>query len=190
MSGHKPFKNLSEKLRSTPEGRAAIEKERAMSMGYIQGLRTLIGHQKILVPGVRAVILNDQGEVLLQQRGDFGTWGLPAGAVELDESVIMALHREVWEETGLHVAQATPFAMCSDPRWSATYPNGDQVQPFSLVFLVTEWSGDPTADGQESLRLAFFGFEHLPPVEQVLPSHYKTLLDVQTFLEDGTFIVD
>lgn len=27
MSGHKPFKNLSDKLRSTPEGRAAVERE-------------------------------------------------------------------------------------------------------------------------------------------------------------------
>ncbi len=27
MSGHKPFNNLSNKLRSTPEGRAAVERE-------------------------------------------------------------------------------------------------------------------------------------------------------------------
>jgi hypothetical protein len=28
MSGHKPFKHLSDQLRSTPEGRAAVERER------------------------------------------------------------------------------------------------------------------------------------------------------------------
>ena len=28
MSGHKPFKNLRDKLESTPEGRAAMERER------------------------------------------------------------------------------------------------------------------------------------------------------------------
>ncbi len=28
MSGHKPFKNLSDELRSTPEGRAAVEQEK------------------------------------------------------------------------------------------------------------------------------------------------------------------
>ncbi len=27
MSGHKPFKNLSDKLRSSPEGQAAVERE-------------------------------------------------------------------------------------------------------------------------------------------------------------------
>lgn len=30
MSGRKPFKNLSDKLRSTPEGRAAVEREGAI----------------------------------------------------------------------------------------------------------------------------------------------------------------
>jgi 8-oxo-dGTP pyrophosphatase MutT (NUDIX family) len=159
-------------------------------MGYIEGLRTLIGHRKLLVPGVRAVMLNASGEVLLQQRGDFGTWGLPAGAVELNESVMMALQREVWEETALQVIRATPFGMYSNPKYSATYPNGDQIQPISLAFLIDEWTGEPIADGQESLRLAFFDFDYLPSINQILPAHYKTILDSRRFLEDGQFIVD
>jgi 8-oxo-dGTP pyrophosphatase MutT (NUDIX family) len=159
-------------------------------MGYIEDLRSLIGHRKVLVPGVRAVIRNASGEVLLQQRGDFGTWGLPAGAVELDESVMMALQREVWEETALRVMRATPFGMYSNPQNSITYPNGDQVQPISLAFLIDEWAGEPIADGQESLRLAFFDFDHLPHVDQIHPAHHKTILDSRRFLDDGTFIVD
>lgn len=30
MSGHKPFKNLSDRLRSTPEGQAAVERQGAL----------------------------------------------------------------------------------------------------------------------------------------------------------------
>ena len=30
MSGHKPFKKLSDKLRSTPEGRAAVQREQQL----------------------------------------------------------------------------------------------------------------------------------------------------------------
>lgn len=30
MSGHKPFKNLSDKLRATPEGRAAVARQEAI----------------------------------------------------------------------------------------------------------------------------------------------------------------
>ena len=159
-------------------------------MGYVEELRRLIGHRKILMPGVRAVIRNAAGQVLLQQRSDFGTWGLPAGSVELDESILMALRREVLEETGLRVIRAVPFGMYSDPRYSLTYPNGDQVQPITLAFLVDEWAGEPVADGRESLRLAFFDLDHLPPAGQMHPPHHKTLLDCRQFLDNGEFIVD
>ncbi len=30
MSGHKPFKTLTDKLRATPEGRAAVERQGAI----------------------------------------------------------------------------------------------------------------------------------------------------------------
>lgn len=37
---------------------------------YLEGLRSRLGHQCILLPGVRAIILNDRGEVLLRRRTD------------------------------------------------------------------------------------------------------------------------
>ena len=36
MSGHKPFKNLSNKLRSTPEGRARVESQRCLTDAVIE----------------------------------------------------------------------------------------------------------------------------------------------------------
>lgn len=36
MSGHKPFKNLSDKLRSTPEGRAQVESQRRLTEAVIE----------------------------------------------------------------------------------------------------------------------------------------------------------
>ncbi len=160
-------------------------------MGYIEQLRQLIGHQRILLPGVRAVIRNADGQVLLQQRGDFGTWGLPAGSLELDETVLQALQREVQEETGLQVLGAQPFGIYSNPAYNVTtYPNGDQVQSVTLAFLVDEWAGTLTADGHESIRLAFFHLDNLPTTEQFHPPHYKTLLDFQHYLKTGGFIVD
>ncbi|HEY8597130.1 MAG TPA: NUDIX domain-containing protein [Thermomicrobiales bacterium] len=159
-------------------------------MSYIQGLRRFIGHERIITPGVRAIIRDGAGRLLMQRRSDFGTWGLPAGGMELDESVTTALAREVVEETGLRVIRATPFGIYSDPKYAVTYPNGDQIQPFTLAFLVEEWSGEPVADGDESLQLAFFALDALPPDEQIHPPHRKTLLDFQRFIANGTFIVD
>lgn len=159
-------------------------------MSYIEGLRALIGHRRVLSPGVRAVIRDEVGAILLQRRGDFGTWGLPAGGVELGESVAAALRREVREETGLMVARAVPFAVYSDPRYAFTYPNGDETQPFTIAFYVEEWSGTPVADGEESLELAFFPLDRLPPAERLFAPHRHTLLDFARFLADGRFIVD
>lgn len=159
-------------------------------MSYIQGLRRFIGHERVITPGVRAIIRDSAGRLLMQRRGDFGTWGLPAGGIELDESVATALTREVAEETGLQVIRATPFGIYSDPSYAVTYPNGDQIQPFTLAFLVDEWSGELVADGDETLQLTFFPLDALPPDEQIHPPHRKTLLDFQRFIADGTFIVD
>ena len=40
-------------------------------MGYVEELRQLIGNRLILVPGIRAIIRDETGAVLLQLRGDF-----------------------------------------------------------------------------------------------------------------------
>jgi ADP-ribose pyrophosphatase YjhB (NUDIX family) len=55
--------------------------------------------------GVGAVIFRGE-EVLLVRRGQEpaqGDWSLPGGLVELGETLIAALHREIAEETGLRV---------------------------------------------------------------------------------------
>lgn len=55
--------------------------------------------------GVGAVVWH-QGKVLLIRRGKppkAGEWSLPGGAQELGETVLQALEREVFEETGIRI---------------------------------------------------------------------------------------
>ncbi len=57
------------------------------------------------VVGVGAVVL-DRDQVVLVRRGHEpmkGEWSLPGGAVELGETLVAALERELLEETGLTV---------------------------------------------------------------------------------------
>jgi ADP-ribose pyrophosphatase YjhB (NUDIX family) len=154
-------------------------------LDYIKFLRGKIGNAKILVPGVRALIFDESGALLLEKQAHFGSWALPHGCVDLGESAFDALRREVKEETGLEIVRAEPFGLYSDPRYSVTYPNGDQVQTFTIAFLVKAWKGDLRGDGDEVSELGFFPLGGLP--EPIYPIHTETIDDYRTF--DGKFIV-
>jgi hypothetical protein len=42
---------------------------------YLGQLRSIVGNRMLLAPGARVVLENPRGEILLQQRGDFGLCG-------------------------------------------------------------------------------------------------------------------
>jgi len=52
---------------------------------------------------VAAVVVNERGQVLMTQRRDNGHWEPPGGVLELNESILDGLRREVREETGLEI---------------------------------------------------------------------------------------
>ncbi len=57
--------------------------------------------------GVAAAVFDPKGRVLLVQRGQpprAGSWGLPGGLLELGESLVAGVQREVREECGVEIA--------------------------------------------------------------------------------------
>ena len=56
-------------------------------MGYISELRASVGHRPLLIPGGRAIVRNELGDILFHRRSDFGIWDLPGGGAEVGESV-------------------------------------------------------------------------------------------------------
>lgn len=154
-------------------------------LDYVKTLRALIGNTKIVLPGVRALIFDARGALLLEKQTLFESWALPHGCVDVGESVLDALKREVKEETGLSIIEAEPFGVYTDPKYSVTYPNGDEVQTFTVAFLVRQWSGDLAVDGDEVAQLGFFPLSDLP--EPIYPIHADTIEDYRAF--DGRFIV-
>ena len=156
-----------------------------MSVSYVAGLRSRVGAECIFVPGVRAIILDKNGNVLLQRRSDNDFWGLPGGGVELHETAFEALCREVREETRIIVLRAEPMALYSGPDQRFSYPNGDEVQPFAIAFIIRKWKGEPQADGKEGLELRFWPMDALPC--GIVPIHARTLEDFRAY--NGRFIV-
>lgn len=141
---------------------------------YTAILRKALGHEKIIVPGVNAIIQNQRAEVLLQERTDFRLWGLPGGSVEIGESVFAALKREIKEETGLEVFQANLIGLYTDPRYDVIYPNGDALQNFVAAFHVTKWSGTLQTAADETIRLGFFRMSEMP---EMVAWHREILAD-------------
>jgi ADP-ribose pyrophosphatase YjhB (NUDIX family) len=152
---------------------------------YVKEIRQLIGSRPLLLPGVRALIFNPQGEILLLRRVDMPRWCLPSGSVELEETALEALKREVAEETSLVVLEAEPMALYSGPTQKFAYLNGDEVQCFSMAFVVRQWQGEPRADGIEGSELRFFPLSQVP--NDLVPIHKPTIEDYRSYR--GAFVL-
>lgn len=68
---------------------------------------------KVLVHVAVGVIVNENAEILIALRPDDrplgGYWEFPGGKVEAGEDVQQALQRELHEELGIQVIEASPF---------------------------------------------------------------------------------
>ena len=154
---------------------------------YLGRLRKLIGREKIFAISARGIIRDKKGHVLLVRRSDNGRWVMPAGSIELEESVEDCLKREVREEAGLEVVSARLIAVYSHPRFSFVTAYGDPYQMLSLVFVVDEWKGEIVQATDETTGAAFFPLDALP--ENLPPVYHETLADLREFEATGQVIV-
>lgn len=141
---------------------------------YIGQLRKLVGNRTLIGVSARAIIQDEQERILLVRRSDNGTWVMPAGAMELNESILDCVKREVWEETGLEVLEATPIALYSESRFAYTTAFGDHTQMFAVVFRVDSWRGIVATSTDETTKVCFFTLNELP---DDLPKLYRETLD-------------
>jgi 8-oxo-dGTP diphosphatase len=89
--------------------------------------------------GVGGVIFDDQGRLLLIKRGTEplkGHWSLPGGLLELGETLIEGVKREVTEETGLIVH---PEAIVEVVDRIYRYSDGEQSQVRFHYVVVDYW---------------------------------------------------
>ena len=146
----------------------------------------MIGKRKIFAITARAIIQDGDGRILFVRRSDNSEWVMPAGSIELEESIYDCVKREVYEETGLTVSAAVPFAIYSDPRFSFVTAYGDPYQMFSVVFLVEEWTGNLKSETDETIDARFFPVDELPPIPAL---YQETLADLAHYRETGQFIL-
>jgi 8-oxo-dGTP diphosphatase len=131
-------------------------------MSYIKWIRSLVGQRKIFMPFASVIIHDERGRVLLQRRLDLDVWGLPGGILEIGEDILTCARRELLEETGLIAGELRLVGLYSEPGYDFTYPNGDQVQQYSLCFESQVVGGTLCADGFETSKVVFFEYDEIP----------------------------
>lgn len=129
---------------------------------YVRRLRELIGHDPLLLAAAGMIVQDDEGRILLQRRGDDGTWGIPGGALEPGESLEETARRELFEETGLTAVDLALLDVYSGPEFFLRFPNGDQAYLVGATYGTRRVDGELRGDGDETLELAFFGLDALP----------------------------
>ena len=117
----------------------------------------------LLQDGAAAIIVNDEGEILLQSRADRDLWGLPGGCQELGESFKETIIREIKEETNLDVKEEDLelIDIVSGKSRRNSYPNGDVVINNTALYLVKKYSGELKWN-EESKEIRFFDLDNFP----------------------------
>ncbi|ABD08887.1 NUDIX hydrolase [Rhodopseudomonas palustris HaA2] len=107
--------------------------------------------------GARGVVLDEQGRVFLIQHSYVGGWHLPGGGVEVGETFLDALRRELMEEGRIELT--------GDPELHGIFLNS-HVSPRDhvAVYVVRQFRQDrPPEPNREIVASGFFDVAELPP---------------------------
>jgi len=110
----------------------------------------------VLLPSVAVLAWDEEGRLLLVREAETGLWQTIGGAIEPDESPEQAAVREATEEAGVVVELTGIRGVVGGPQFRMTYPNGDLVSYVPTIFDARVIDGEPRADGDETIDVAWF----------------------------------
>jgi ADP-ribose pyrophosphatase YjhB (NUDIX family) len=131
-----------------------------------------------LVVATSAVVVDGQGRVLLQRRADSGNWALPGGGMEMGESLVDSVIREVKEETGYDVEVTGLVGTYTDPGHIIAYDDGEVRRQFNICYTARIVGGKMRMS-DESTAIRFVDRAELGE----LPMHSTQRLRLRHFLE-------
>lgn len=153
---------------------------------YLGRVRKSVGDaETLLFVGARGVIIDDEHRLLLIQRSDNHRWSIPAGAMELGESMEDCAVRETWEETGLRATSLTPFAFYTNYTYTNGY--GHTYQQILMSFRIHTWEGELLRQTEESVDAGFFPLDALPGPQSFIIE--ETLADLASFEATGRMVL-
>ncbi|MEV7388655.1 MULTISPECIES: NUDIX domain-containing protein [unclassified Streptomyces] len=131
---------------------------------FIRDIRASAGHQLLWLPGISAIVFDDEGRVLLGRRTDTRKWSVIGGIPEPGEQPAVCAVREVYEETAVRcVPERVVLVQAQNP---VTYPNGDVCQYMDITFRCRAVGGEARVNDDESLDVAWFDVDALPEMNE------------------------
>ncbi len=128
--------------------------------------------------GVDAALFDDQQRILLIRRTDDDKWSLPCGWVEVGESPIDAIMREVKEETGLDVKLTHILGIYNAEARAPHRPHNC----CHILYLCTRTDGDLSISS-ESKDIGYF---NLNDITEWHEKHKEIAQDALNFLRNQT----
>jgi ADP-ribose pyrophosphatase YjhB (NUDIX family) len=141
---------------------------------FILKLREEVGHDLLWLPGVAAVVFDEEGRVLLVRRSDNGRWTLVTGILEPGEKPSIGALREVMEETA--VEAEIEWFVGAEQLPPHTLLNGDRVTCFCFTFRCRAIGGEAQVNDDESIEVGWFPLDGLPPMSDFHLVRLKTAL--------------
>ncbi|HZF86997.1 NUDIX domain-containing protein [Streptomyces sp.] len=153
---------------------------------FIRTLRASAGHQLLWLPGVTAIVFDDEGRVLLNRRVDTRKWSVLGGIPDPGEQPAACAVREVHEETGVRcVPERVVLVQALEP---VTYENGDVCQYMDITLRCRAVGGEARVNDDESLEVGWFEVDALPDLNEFgLLRIKQALSDAPTWFEPMTF---
>jgi 8-oxo-dGTP pyrophosphatase MutT (NUDIX family) len=168
-------------------------------LSYILRLRNALKEELRNMPlfqnGSAIIVVNCNGEILLQHRTDRDLWCVPGGLQELGETFEEVAVRELNEETGLtsSIKNLILIKAVSGESRKNSYPNGDVVYNNTMLYVVDNYSGALGSNYEEiidkgngyfesvkeSRGLKFFSLKNLPEnlMDKDLIEAYRNTLE-------------
>lgn len=145
---------------------------------YLKDLRDKTGHMPLVLPHAVVIIINNQNEILLEERADDGFFDFPGGGIDLKETAEDAAVRELIEETGLIANRLELFKVYSGEITHYVYFNGDEIYGVDCVYICHDYSGELKPQLSEVKRLFFCSLDKMP--EKMSPRNKQIIKDLQS----------
>lgn len=135
---------------------------------------------------VNAIII-DNGKILMGKRGmahgkamlEAGKWGLIGGFFDRDETLIQAVHREVFEESGCEISDITLLRINDNPN----RPMEDR-QNVDIIF-VANLTKQTVNQNEEVTHLEWFPLDNIPQKEQIAFDHGDSIALYKKYIKES-----